>query len=401
MSGVSNNLVKPHDPVAVAVTLAQYLLFMSPEGAEWGWRLTGIVSEAEPGQWFAIRGPRGTTYMMAGERGRFSTAPPDGLDACALPAVDETGPAPTALRDYMDWLAKTITESRPEYAKKAKSIAENAWRADGPGWIRGELSELVTGFARKQPDVPDAEFAAALEGETRRRYLHFEIPGALAATVRMLTAITRVAAPANLVHQAFGVGGRLDIFDGPQPFLHDMLKKIAKIDSGGEKIAEAAAALQADAEALSDKAEAAKGIGEFYGAIYESAPLAYAAQQAFEFLANAGLGAPGHYKMLANVCEERIAPVYATLALAFRDAMDWRELRWHREAIGNARKTGGEMAAEMLASQYTKLALLYPLFLKDFLLGRTDELRLTAQANHPAAGEPAGFDSICPATEMK
>jgi hypothetical protein len=157
-----------------------------------------------------------------------------------------------------------------------------------------------------------------------------------------------------------------------------MLRKIVKIDSGETKIAEAAAALQDEAEALADKAEGVKGVGEFYGSIFESVPLAYAAQQGFEFLAKAGLGKPGNYKMLANVCEERIAPAYATLPLAFRDAMDWRELRWHRAAIADARKTGGDTAAEMLADQYTKLSLLYPIFLRDFLLGKTDVLRLTA-----------------------
>jgi hypothetical protein len=378
MSGVSNDLVEPRNPLAVALALAQYLLFVGPEGSEWGWRLAGIVGQAEPGQWFAVRGKDHTSYMMAGERGRFSAALPEGVDAGTLPVIDESGPTPTALRGYMDWLAKSIAESQPEYAAKIGAIAQMAWRGDDLGWLRGELSELRSGFGKKPPDMPDAEFCATLASETRRRYLHFEVPGTLAATVLLLTAIARVSAPMGVLHQAFGMGGALDIFDGPERFLLDMLRKIVKIDSGETKIAEAAAALQDEAEALADKAEGVKGVGEFYGSIFESVPLAYAAQQGFEFLAKAGLGKPGNYKMLANVCEERIAPAYATLPLAFRDAMDWRELRWHRAAIADARKTGGDTAAEMLADQYTKLSLLYPIFLRDFLLGKTDVLRLTA-----------------------
>ena len=381
MSGVSNNLVEPRDALAVAMTLAQYLLFVGPESAERGWNLTGIVGQGEPGQWFAIRGKSQMSYMLAGERGRFSAVLPEGVDAAALPVIDESGPAPTVLRDYMDWLAKKISEGHPEYVEKINSIAKMAWRGDELGWLRGELNGLAGQFAMKGQQLSDGELSATLEAETRKRYLHFEIPGTLAATVLLMTTIARVAAPLNLVSQSFGVGGALDIFDGPQRFLADMLKKIVKLDAGETKIAEACAALQEEAEALADKAEAAKGIGEFYGSIFESVPLAYAAQQGYEFLANAGLGKPGNYKMLANVCEERVAPAYATLPLAFRDAMDWRELRWHRAAIADARQTGGDAAAEMLVNQYTRLSLLYPTFLRDFLLGKTDELRLTAPAN--------------------
>ena len=58
--------------------------------------------------------------------------------------------------------------------------------------------------------------------------------------------------------------------------------------------------------------------------------------------------------------------------------MDWRELRLHRATIAEARKTGGDAAADMLADQYTKLSLLYPPFLRGFLLGKTDDLRFTA-----------------------
>ncbi len=378
MSGISNTLVAPRDAVAVAVTLAQYLLFMSPESAERGWSLVGTVGQADPGQWFAIHNKSHTSYMLAGDHGRFSVAPPEGVDVSTLPVIDESGPAPTALRDYMDWLAKKIAESHPEYAEKMNSTAKLVWRVDDLGWLRGELNGLVSGFAMKGPQFSDLEFASTLESDTRKRYLHFEIPGTLAATVLLLTRMARVAAPLNLVGLSFGVGGSLDIFDGPQRFLEDMLKKIVKLDAGATKIEEACASLQEEAEGLADKAEAAQAFGEFYGSIFESVPLAYAAQQGYEFLANAGLGKPGHYKMLANVCEERIAPAYATMPLAFRDAMDWRDLHWHRDAIAKARQTGGDTTAEMLADQYTKISLLYPTFLKDFLLGKTDELRLTA-----------------------
>jgi hypothetical protein len=378
MSPASNQLVKPRDTVTAAMSLAQYLFFAGPESAERGWLLTATVQRAEPSQWFAIRSKNGTAYMLAGETGRFSTTLPAGVDAAALPVVDETGPAPTALREYMDSLAITISETHPDAAEKIKSIARLAWQADNLAWLRGELNEFLSSHGQKGSQVSDAEFATALEEKTRHRYLSFEIPGALAATVLLLTRIARVAAPLNFIKLALDKPGALNIFDGPERFLLDMLKKFAVLDAGEAKIAEACAQLQDEAESFADKAEAATRFGDFYGAIFESVPLAYSAQQGFEFLAAKGFGKPGHYRLSANVCEERVAPAYATMPLAFRDAMDWRELRLHRATIEEARKTGGDTAAEILADQYTKLSLLYPPFLRDFLLGKTDDLRYSA-----------------------
>ncbi len=375
MRPASSQLVKPRNAVTAAMSLAQCLFFAGPESAEWGWLLAATVEKAEPGQWFAIRSKNNTAYMLAGETGRFSTTLPAGLDAAALPVIDETGPAPTALREYMDSLAVTISETHPDAAEKIKSIAKLAWQADSEGWLRGELNELLSSHGQKGSQVSDAEFAAALEKETRHRYLHFEIPGALAATVLLLTRIACVAAPSNFIKLALDKPGALNIFNGPERFLLDVLKKFAMLDGGEENIAEACAQLQDEAESFADKAEAATRFGDFYGAIFESVPLAYSAQQGFGFLAGKGFGKPGQYRLLANVCEERVAPAYATMPLAFRDAMDWRELHRHRATIAEARKTGGGAAAEILADQYTKLSLLYPPFLRDFLLGNTDDFR--------------------------
>jgi hypothetical protein len=378
MSPASNQLVKPRDAVTAAMSLAQYLFFAGPESAERGWLLTATVQKAEPSQWFAIRSKNSTAYMLAGETGRFGKTLPAGVDAAALPVIDETGPAPTALREYMDSLAITISETHPDAAEKIKSIAKLAWQADNLAWLRGELNELLSSHGQKGSQVSDAEFAAALEKDTRHRYLHFEIPGALAATVLLLTRIACVAAPLNFIRLALDKPGALSIFNGPERFLLDVLKKFAMLDAGEAKIAAACAQLQDEAESFADKAEAATRFGDFYGAIFESVPLAYSAQQGFEFLADKGFGNPGHYRLLANVCEERVAPTYATMPLAFRDTMDWCELRLHRATIAEARKTGGDAAADMLADQYTKLSLLYPPFLRDFLLGKTDDLRFTA-----------------------
>jgi hypothetical protein len=378
MSPASNQLIKPRDAVTAAMSLAQYLFFAGPESAERGWLLTATVQKAEPSQWFAIRSKNSTAYMLAGETGRFGKTLPAGVDAAALPVIDETGPAPTALREYMDSLAITISETHPDAAEKIKSIAKLAWQADNLAWLRAELNELLSSHGQKGSQVSDAEFAAALEKDTRHRYLHFEIPGALAATVLLLTRIACVAAPLNFIRLALDKPGALSIFNGPERFLLDVLKKFAMLDAGEAKIAAACAQLQDEAESFADKAEAATRFGDFYGAIFESVPLAYSAQQGFEFLADKGFGNPGHYRLLANVCEERVAPTYATMPLAFRDTMDWRELRLHRATIAEARKTGGDAAADMLADQYTKLSLLYPPFLRGFLLGKTDDLRFTA-----------------------
>ena len=82
--------------------------------------------------------------------------------------------------------------------------------------------------------------------------------------------------------------------------------------------------------------------------------------------------------MLANVCEERCAPAYATMEIDFRNSLDWGAIVRHRDAIANARKSGGDLAAEQLADQFIKFSLLYPPFTRDFLLGKTDTLPLIA-----------------------
>jgi hypothetical protein len=43
-------------------------------------------------------------------------------------------------------------------------------------------------------------------------------------------------------------------------------------------------------------------------------------------------------------------------------------------------KAAGDEAAGRLTKQYTRDMQLYPIFLEDFLMGKTDELRLTAAA---------------------
>lgn len=381
-NGISSKLVVPRNPLTVAMTLAQYLMFVGPEGSEWNWHSVPIIEADEPGKWFTIRSRNSMGYQMAGTKGRFSRTPPKGVNVATMPVLDETGPAPTALREYMDALTKSIAAAQPQYAEKMKAIAEATWRGDELGWLRGELSELSIGYARKGSEVTDAAWAEALETETRRRYLHFEVPGALASAIFMLTRIAKLAAPVRLLHAATLVAGRCDIFDGPQTYLRDRLAQISKVEGGAAKIAEAAATLQAEAEALGHRADAAKGFGEFYGSIFESVPLAYAAQQGFQFLAvgEAGDVQPkaGTYQVLANVSEEIIAPAFATLRLAFEDAMDWRELHWHRERIAAERKAEGDEAAVRLMKQYTRDMQLYPIFLEDFLIGKTDEFRLAA-----------------------
>lgn len=383
-NGISSRLVTPKNPLTVAMTLAQYLMFLGPEGSEWSWRSVAIIEADEPGKWFAIRSRNSMGYQMAGTKGRFSRTAPEGVDVATMPILDESGSAPTALREYMDALAESIAAAQPEYAEKMKAIAAATWRGDNLGWLRGELAELSIDYARKGPEVTDAAWAEGLETETRRRYLNFEIPGALASAIFMLTRIAKVAAPERLLHAATLLGGKLDIFDGPQTYLRDRLAQIGKVEGGSAKIAEAAATLQDEAEVFGHRADAAKGFGEFYGSIFESVPLAYAAQQGFEFLALSQCEAvqpkAGKYQVLANVCEELIAPAFATLRLAFEDAMDWRELHWHRERIAAERKAAGDEAAGRLTKQYTRAMQLYPIFLEDFLMGKTDELRLTAAA---------------------
>lgn len=375
---IVSGLVQPADPKPPAISLARYLLCIAPDSAEWSWQ-SGDAMDQSPGHWFALRKASHTTYMLAGESGRFSLTPPEGIDPATLPVVDESGPSPTGLRDFLDTLAQTIADAEPGSADRIKAIARAARNGDSLGILRSELNAIVAGFAMHPPNVPDVAFASELEVQTRQRFINLEIPGTLASAIYLLTRIARLAAPANMIHQAFGLGGSLDIFDGPQVFLRDVLAKIFKIEGGETKIAEAAAALQDDAESFADLAENAPDFGQFYGGIFESLPLAYAAQQGFEYLANAGAGKPGNYKMLANVCEERVAPAFATMEIDFRNSMDWRAIAAHRAAIAAARQSGGDSAAEQLADQYTHLSLLYPPFTRDFLLEKTDTLPLKAE----------------------
>ena len=378
MSNLSAGSVDDKDPKATAVSLARYLLCISPDEAEWGWQTSEALNDS-PGKWFAIEGANRTTYMMAGDSGRFSVTPPSGVDPASLPVIQKATPPPTQLRAYLDSLVKTIAGIDPGFAAGVAAIANAARHADDLAQLCGELQALVFGFAMHSPEIPDADFASSLEVETRRRFLSLQIPGTLASVIYLLTRIVRVAMPVNLVHQAFALGGSLDIFDGPQAFLRDVLAKIIQLEGGEAKIAEAAEALQADAESFADTALAAKDFGDFYGIIFDSLPVAYAAQQGFEFLANSGAAQSAHYRLLANVCEERCAPAYATMEIDFRNSMDWGAIERHRAAIYNARKSGGDQAAEQLADQFINLALLYPPFTRDFLLGKTDTLPLESQ----------------------
>jgi hypothetical protein len=372
MNPRGTNLPEAAGPKYTAISLARYLLCFGPEGPERAWQSDQVMAQA-PGQWFAFRKGARTTYMRAGESGRFSLTPPEGVDPAALPVIDESGPPPTLLRDYLDSLAKSIVVNDADDAARIGAIALAAYNGDNPGALRSEIFAICEGFIRRSSDLADA---SELEAQTHRRFIDLLIPGTLASAIFLLTRIVRVAMPGDLVHQAFGAGGSLDIFNGPQVFARDVLAKIMRLEGGEAKIAEAAASLQADAESLADRAEAATEFGEFYGRIFEGFPLAYAAQQGFEFLADASAGGAkaGDYRMLANVCEERTVCASTTMSIDFSNALDWRELHLHRAAIARAQESGGSAAAEQLADQYTKLSLLYPLFLRDFLLSKTDHL---------------------------
>jgi hypothetical protein len=362
-----------------AIALARYLLCFGPTGPEWDWQSDQAMNQA-PGQWFAFRKGQRTTYLRSGESGRFSVTPPEGVDPATLPVIDESGSPPTLLRDYLDALVKSIATTDPAAAMRIDGIAQAARKADDLGVLRSEIFAICDVFIRREPNLPDLTYASEFEKKTHRRFIDLEIPGTLVSSIFLLTRIVSVAMPVDFVHQAFGIGGCLDIFDGPQVFVRDVLAKIIQIEGGEAQIAAAAAALQVEAELLADRAEAASDFGVFYGTVFESFPYAYAAQQGFELLANTSIDKSkrGNYKMLANVCEERVVAVFATMSVDFSNALDWRELHLHRAAVARARESGGSAAAEQLADQYTKFALLYPLFIRDFLLSKTDKLSYQA-----------------------
>ncbi len=375
MNPRGTNLPEAAGTKYAAISLARYLLCFGPKGPEWAWQSDEALVRAS-GQWFAFRKGHRTTYLRSGESGRFSVTPPEGVEPATLPVIDESGSPPTLLRDYLDSLVKSIVTTDPAAAMRIDGIAQAARNADYLGVLRSEIFAICDRFIRREPDSPNLTYASEFEAKTRRRFIDLEIPGTLVSAIFLLTRIVSVEMSVDFVHQAFGIGGSLDIFDGPQVFVRDVLAKIIHIEGGEAQIAAAAAALQADAESLADRAEAASDFGVFYGTVFESFPFAYAAQQGFEFLANTGIDASkrNNYKMLANVCDERVAAVFATMSVDFSNALDWRELHLHRAAIARARESGGSAAAEQLADQYTKFSLLYPLFMHDFLLSKTDKL---------------------------
>jgi len=139
-------------------------------------------------------------------------------------------------------------------------------------------------------------------------------------------------------------------------------------------IVKACGGLQSEAEELQDVAATnAKSIGEFYGSLYMSIPLALAALKGLRFVAEEQkvMPAPEGVALDVNVLDERATVAMVSMEEQFANALDFRCAIQLREWINLVRKRQGEDAAEDLADQAIETEMKYPAFERDFLLSKS------------------------------
>jgi hypothetical protein len=381
-----SRLIVPQGLLYCIAAASRMLRATRPSHVEWYWARLATIA-ATPDQWFELRmGGEVTGYLKVSKsHGRYTHGRPEGVPDDQIRPIEAALPPPTTLRDFLALLGETLAAEDPVESayvlSRAQSLREDE-NASGYAESRILIDVLATSFA---PQLSEAAVMAEYEKSLRQRYLSFNVRGdlvgfmyvlthtALAAdSKRALSRALRESAPAN-VHTIY-------------EFIDFLLSAVMRFDGGIDWIAHAAAELADETEAVLDRAAQAKSVGVFYGAIFESVPLAYGAKRAYMFLASVASGDQStEYQRLANVSDERLATAVAALEVDFANSMDWRYLLAHRREIARERQTMGDWAAERLANVYIDLAMLYPPFFRPFLLGQTETLTLSLNDARPSA----------------
>jgi hypothetical protein len=372
-----NELQEPLDSKYCLVALCRLLMSSSPVEAEYAWDKLGLMASS-PDRWFEVR--RGTIvqYQRGAETVRSSASQPSGVAREDIGRIVEPLFPPTALRDYLTWLADAMPEQGMRLKARARSTAIQGMDI---AFERKELATFLTGAAKPG-------FAESFAESLRRRYVRFAIPGSLAGRLLLLVSIAEAGQGLPALSKALRMPGRLNVLDAVA-FTDDMLRKIARLDAGTAWIATASAQMKEQAGTLQEQAMGARTDGEFYGDVFLSAPPAYAAYFGFEYLAGMKTNPDRerHRRLLA-LCHERTAAATAALMTHFLDSIDGRQILLHRTGIARIRESEGEAAASLAAEQYLDVERLYPPFYRPFLLGESDILATAASAPRAPVAPP-------------
>jgi hypothetical protein len=370
-------LTVPKDLRSGIASLSRLLGAGRPSFQESRWAQQAIFAAA-PDQWFELRlGGKVTGYMQASKsHGRYSHTRPEKVTDDQIRPLEQPLPPPTTLRDFLALLGEKLAIEDPIEARYVLTRVQ-ALREDENVTTYAESRILIDALAASfAPRLSEAAVMAEYEKSLHERHLSFNIGGDLVGFMYALTYTARAADPNRALSRALRESPSANV-GNIYEFVDFLLSTVTRFDGGSGWIANAAAELAAETEAVLDRAAKAQSTGEFYGALFEVVPFAYGAKRAYTFLASAMSGDQStEYQRLANVSDEQFVSAVTALECDFANSMDWRYVLAHCREIERERRQKGEFAAKRLADEYIGMSMLYPTFFRPFLLGTTATLTL-------------------------
>jgi hypothetical protein len=363
----------PFDLRNCLIALQRSLMCLEPKVAEELWWQRGQT--LPKGKWIETR-QKGTAphYMFIGDdMGRSSTTrpkvAPEEIIIVELPAT-----TPTVLREYFGRLLEEFDNKYPDDRSWSEPLHRRVMFLHAmysPDCHQMALSAALEGLRdHLRPQAPDDldQFLTGVVSSHR----DFDMYGRLAAELILIGTILKKA-----LRHPFAVvpGASMESLlncDNVESFLFNIVRQFENRGETLKLIKSACDEMQTHGESLQERAIQSDTLGHFYGGLFISVPWLLGAHRGFTFLI-ASNRRTDEVVVAANVCDERIAIANTSVGLHFPNTLDYRCLLSNREYVEKKRTEKGERAAAQIVDQFIDIELLYPSFVRPYLLRQTDD----------------------------
>ena len=364
------------DIEACLVALHRYLLVGSPWAAERSWWMRGI--KLPQGRWIEIREANAAPYYIFsdGKMGRSSPSRPRQI----LPAHVVNIPTAQiiALRSfYLKLIAELpqvtergakLFESHSRHAELIKCMYDDVYTMKASG---AYFAIIKTGLNRSG-NISDV-FDSARE-RVSTEYENFSVSGRVAGDLLLVIEVLRRLEPFRFMFAPSKMPEDLLDAKNLEGFLLSLFSSSGVPGEMVNVVLQACEALRRKGEQLQDAAASkASTIGEFYGSLFTSVPPLRGANRGFKFLLEHQKfsSAPESARVAANTCDERCVIATQSMIGQFADSLDYRDLLSRKDCTAMILKKRGAQAAEDYVDQTLGTEMLYPPFVKEFLMNRT------------------------------
>ena len=390
-------LCDPLDLKRCIQALLRVLFRVAPSEAERIWSYKSARRYNLTSSWYEIRRREGTRYMsISPEGGRTQSQRPENVDLKDFVVIDDTGPTPTALVDFLGCLSGKLERKSPEdenywYALLVRIRTLRLAYIDAPNFYdvldeidKAAISGLVKSIEMLQKSsFPKTALADHLLSRTRLGFSRYEMFGTCAGISLFLILLFREADPIDLCKILFPKGDVPHHVD----FASVIGSVMKKHKSGLEWIKKTARTMRQFAEQFQRIAGTLDSDVDFYNNIFESSAWAWGGFRVSTILSEIDHEEQSVFEIERNVCDELLATAAASLSTAFEDSLDLRCVRMQRDGVAYLRQHDGDLAADRRADELVDFALLFPPLYRSYLLGQSENLTLRRD---PVPGQPQG-----------